>query len=176
MASPEFDPGRLSDALARVHAGAWSLPSTFAATGVHHGYRRVVLVGAGRLQPQAEPFGFVLDEFAPVLEAWLSWIDPGGFIAPHRDAGPWRDRWQVPICAAGEFHMGQTFTAVNGHAFQVTHWEPHAVVNRTGHPRIHLVVDRAVWLEHPAQPFATYPIPESMTDLVDVATGGHRDT
>lgn len=151
-----FDPARLRAALGRVPGGAWSLPSTFADTRVHHGYRRVVLVEAGRRRPEAEPFGFVLDALAPVHGAWLSWIDPGGFIRPHRDAGPWRERWQVPIQAAGDFHAVDTFTPADGVAFQVTHWERHSVTNDTDRPRIHLVVDRDVLLDRPPLPFTLF--------------------
>ena len=166
----EFDPERLHAALAAVPAGAWSLPSTFAETRVHHGYRRVVLVEAGGLRAEAAPWRFVLDKLAPVHAAWLSWIAPGGFIVPHRDAGPWRERWQVPIQAAGDFHMAQDSTPRDGVAFTVRHWEPHAVTNRTGRPRIHLVVDRDVWLEEPVEPFVVFDVPDSMSDLVSAAS------
>jgi hypothetical protein len=137
---------------------------------VHHGYRRIVLVEAGHLRPEAAPWRFVLDELAPAHTAWLSWIEPGGFIVPHRDAGPWRERWQVPIQAAGDFHAGETFTPADGGAFRVTHWREHAVTNRTGRPRIHLVVDRDVWLDEPALPFEVFAVPESMADLVSAVS------
>lgn len=163
----EFDPGHLRDALASVPAGAWSLPSTYASTRVHHGYRRVTLVDAGRRWAEAEPFDLVLQALAPVHGAWLSWIDPGGFIVPHRDAGPWRERWQVPIAAAGRFHHDtDTFAPADGVAFAVQHWRPHAVVNDTDRPRIHVVVDRDVWLPLDPLPFAVFPVPDHMTDLV----------
>lgn len=161
-----FDPERLRAALAEVPADAWSLPSAYAETRVHHGYRRVVLVSAGRPQDHAHPFGFVFDHLGPVREAWLSWIEPGGFIAPHRDAGPWRERWQVPVCAAGQWHTADVYTPTAGHAFQVEHWARHAVVNPTGFPRIHIVIDRDVWIDRPPQPFTVYPIPHDMTDMV----------
>lgn len=124
----------------------------------------------GRPRPEASLWSFVLDELAPVHEAWLSWIDPGGFIIPHRDAGPWRERWQVPILAAGEFHADETTVPIDGRAFPVTHWRPHAVTNRTDHPRIHLVLDRDVWLDEPHAPFALFPVPDDMTDLVSAAS------
>lgn len=165
----KFDPERLHAALDSVPAGAWSLPSTFAETRVHHGYRRVVLVSAGRPQPEAARWGFALDELAPVHEAWLSWIDPGGFILPHRDAGPWRQRWQVPIRAAGDWHDTETSTPRDGQAFLVTHWRQHAVTNRTDRPRVHLVVDRDAWLEEPPLPFEVFPVPDDMADLVSAA-------
>lgn len=162
----EFDLERLTAALAATPRDAWSLPSAYAETRVHHGYRRVVLVSAGQPKVYASHFDFVLDALTPVHDAWLSWIDPGGFIAPHRDAGPWRERWQVPVCAAGEWVAADTFTPVSGDAFPVEHWARHSVVNRTGQPRIHIVIDRDLWIDKPAEPFEVYPIPDDMTDMV----------
>lgn len=162
----EFDPEQLHAALAVVPEDAWSLPSTYAGTRVHHGYRRVVLVSAGQPQDHAGHFGFVFDALAPVREAWLSRIEPGGFIAPHRDAGPWRERWQVPICPAGEWHGPDRYTPFAGRAFPVEHWRRHAVLNATDVPRIHIVIDRDVWIDRPTEPFEVYPIPDDMTDLV----------
>lgn len=127
---------------------AWSLPSTFEQTQVHHGYRRVVLAHL------REPFGFVLEHFAPIYDAWLSWIDPGGFIVPHRDGGHYRERWQVPIHAAGE--LGGIHPT-DGVPFRVRQWERHSVRNDTAHPRIHLVIDRDVLLPVEPMKFETYP-------------------
>ena len=145
---PKFSPDALRHALALIPPSAWSLPSTFAVTAVHHGYRRVTL------DHLREPFAFVLAAFAPVHDAWLSWIDPGGFIVPHRDAAPWRERWQVPIATAGTFTQGGTFAPVDGVPFAVRHWEWHSVNNLSDRPRIHLVIDRDVLLDLPPLPFA----------------------
>ncbi|UGT65322.1 aspartyl/asparaginyl beta-hydroxylase domain-containing protein [Nocardia gipuzkoensis] len=161
-----FNPERLHAALAAISEDAWSLPSAYSETRVHHGYRRVVLVSARQPWDHAALFSDVLAAFAPVWEAWLSWIEPGGFIAPHRDAGPWRERWQVPIGAAGEWHGDNRFRPESGIPFVVQHWESHAVVNNTDQPRIHLVLDRDVWLDRAPEPFEVYPIPDDMTDLV----------
>lgn len=153
----EFDPVQLREALDRVNPGDWSQPSTYKATGAHHGYRRIVLVDHGRRLDAAGPWGFVLDKFDPVHTAWLSLIDSGGFIRLHRDKGPYQERWQVPIQTAGTFtHNGQTFAPTVGAAFQVRHWEPHAVDNPTTRARVHLVIDRDIWLDHPAEPFTLY--------------------
>lgn len=169
---PEFPLDQLREALAAVPVVAWSLPSSYLVTGVHHGYRRVTLVDAGRPWPIAELFDFVLEAFAPIHDAWLSWIDPGGFIVPHRDAGPWRERWQVSVIAAGEFHGAETFVPTGGHAFPVEHWNPHAVANTTEHPRVHLVLDRDVWLDRPVEPFTIYPVPAHMTGMVQRSLDG----
>jgi len=152
-----FDPAQLREVLGRVAPGAWSLPSTYEATGVHEGYRRVVLVDHGRRLAAADPWGFVLDEFAPVHTAWLSKIRAGGFIVPHRDGAPYWERWQVPIVSAGTFTQGDlTFTPADGVPFQVEHWAAHSVANPTGPDRVHLVIDRHVPLDRPAEPFTLF--------------------
>jgi hypothetical protein len=108
--------------------GLWSLPSQAELVGgVHDGYRQVTCATHGTITR----LDWLLEPFAPVWDAWLSWIEPGGWIAPHRDAGPHRERWQLPISPTGE-------------AFRVEHWAPHAVWNDTPRPRVHLVVDRDV--------------------------------
>lgn len=142
-----FDPAELRDALRRVPESAWSLPSSYRATAAHHGYRRVVLA-------HLDPFRFVLDQFEPVHDAWLSWIDPGGFIVPHRDKGPHRERWQVPVSTAGWMEQnGMRGTATDGVPFRVEQWRPHSVGNPTTNPRIHLVIDKAVIVNHDRNPF-----------------------
>lgn len=160
-----MDVAGLREALSRIPATSWSLPSHFSANGVHHGYRRVVLVNAGYTLPAAEPFQAVLDEFDPIREAWLSWIDPGGFILPHRDSAPWYERWQVPIATAGDMN-GQP--ATDGTPFQVKHHIPHHVANGTERPRVHLVIDRDVPLELPPQPFEVFheAIPDTLAELI----------
>lgn len=168
-----FDASRLVTALDGIPAEAWSLASTYADTRVHHGYRRVVLVSAGHPQPHAELFGFVWAALHPIRDAWLSWIDPGGFIVPHRDPGPWRERWQVPISAEGQWlsRYRKDFFPEAGRAFRVEHWEPHAVLNRNANPRIHLVLDRDIEIGLAPKPFETYPIPADMADFIERSTG-----
>lgn len=142
-----FEPAALRDALARVPESAWSLPSSFTATGAHHGYRRVVLA-------ELAPFRFVLDEFDPIHDAWLSSIEPGGYIVAHRDKGPHRERWQVPVSTAGWMEQnGMRSAAVDGVPFRVEQWLTHAVGNPTTRPRIHLVIDRAPIANPDPSPF-----------------------
>lgn len=153
-----FDPERLRSALDAVPSTAWSLPSSFATTGVHHGYRRAAL------DEIREPFAWVLNEFHPVCNAWLSWIDPGGYIVSHRDGAPWYERWQVPIEVAGSLaHEGAAHPAHPGVPFPVRHWLPHSVTNPTDRPRIHLVIDRDVVLDLPPLPFAVFSTEEVPT-------------
>lgn len=160
-----FDTDQLTAALTNIPNSAWSLASTYKDTDVHHGYRRVVLVSAGQLKPYADLFGFVWDAMHPVWDVTLSRLESGGFIAPHRDAAPWRERWQVPIVASGLWRGREPNRA--GHAFRVEHWEPHSVTNYGPGPRIHIVIDRDVSIERDPLPFETFPIPDDMADLVD---------
>lgn len=157
-----FDPARLVTALSQIPTEAWSSPSTYRETSVHHGYRRVPLVTASKPQPHAELFQFTWDAMRPVRDVTLSWLDPDGFIIPHRDAGPWFERWQIPIQASGD-----GLTGPPGVAFPVAHWEPHHVTNRGPGPRIHLVVDRDVHVDRDPLPFATFPVPADMADLIE---------
>lgn len=144
--------GALLAALATIAPDDWSLPSTIEGTGVHHGYRRSVVVEGGRLVRPA--WREVLVEFEPVWSAWLSMIEPGGFILPHVDGGPYRERWQIPISTAGTMNGVE---AVDGEPFRVRQWEPHRVDNPTDRPRIHLVIDRDVVLDIPTAPFRLMP-------------------
>lgn len=162
-----FDPTCLVSALHQIPAAAWSLASSYLDTGVHHGYRRVVLVSAGQRRVYSDLFGFVWDAMSPVWDVTLSRLEPGGFIIPHRDAGPWRERWQVPIVTSGEWRGADVVHPEPGVPFLAKHWQPHAVTNRGSIPRIHLVVDRGVPVDRDPLPFTTYPVPADMADLVE---------
>lgn len=130
-----YDPKRLEASLTRVE---WSKPSTIEETGVHHGYRR-------NHADIRDAFAWLLSDFEPVKEAWISHIDPGGYIRLHRDAGPHYERWQIPIQPAGTFTVdGVLIDQQPGVPFQVEHWKWHEVCNDSNCSRIHLVVDRDV--------------------------------
>lgn len=147
--APTFPADALHQALNTIPDGAWGQASTLEQSGTHHGYRVLSLIQPGRREPHADMFAFVLDEFAPVHQAWLSSLEPDGFILPHLDAGPYHERWQVPI-VAGSLNGSQ---AVAGVAFRVQHWEPHSVTNEAGHSRVHIVIDRAVIVNSASVPF-----------------------
>lgn len=167
-----FAPESLTRALAQtVAAFPFSQPSHFDATGVHHGYCQIGLVRAGHVQPAAKPWLPVLDEFEPVWEAWISWINPGGFVIPHRDAGPWRERWQIPIIAGGVLsNDDDDVHPVNGQPFQVRHWVRHSVANDSDRPRVHLVLDRDVALDVVAEGFKTFPPTPRIARLIERLT------
>lgn len=142
MITTPFDVDRLEAGLVGVK---WSKPSQLSQNGAHHGYRQ---------SKHLDGLQFVLDRFAPIHSAWLSWIDPGGFVLPHHDAGPYRERWQIPIRPAGEFlEDGERLWQVAGVPFRVRQWLPHQVTNYTTEPRVHLVLDRDVVVKTDPAPF-----------------------
>jgi len=152
---PEFDAGLLASALAALPARAWAMPVT-SEDDVNPGYQFASLVQGRNRKEAAALFDFVLVEFAPIWTAWVAMVPAGGFIGPHIDEGPYHERWHVPIVPAGTFD-GRTVEA--GVSFPVHHWEPHRVDNPTGTPRIHLVIDRDVWVDVPTAPFQRIEVP-----------------
>jgi len=141
-----FDRDRLEESLAGLlEAERLSHPAP--SEEVHKGYRRV------QLRAGNPHFGWLLDEFAPVDNAWLSWIEPHGFVRPHKDAGPHRERWQVPIRPSGVFNIGgEPVEQRIGRPFQVSHWLSHWIeVGDT--PRVHVVLDRDVFVSDVRTPF-----------------------
>lgn len=111
-----------------------------------------MVVSGGRVVlPQ---FSDLLAEFQPVREAWLSWIDPGGFVVEHVDGGPHYERWQVPFTEAGTLYEdGVAVAHVPGVPFVVHHDRWHAVRNDDDTPRISLVIDRDVLVSADRTPF-----------------------
>lgn len=141
-----LDPERLA---ASLPADGWSEPSPFRVTEVHHLYRRSTRV---------EGLGWALAQFAPVRKAFVSSIAPGGFIRPHVDPGKppgYYERWLLTVHPAGwNEQNGQRITPEAGEAFQLRHWEPHAVVVPADEPgpRVVVVIDRDVVAHPPGDP------------------------
>lgn len=141
--------------LTQIVAGVeWSEPSTFDQTEVHHGYRR----NKGHLPALYDEWG--------TQDLWLSWIDPGGYILPHRDAGPYRRRIQIPIRPSGYMWTEADGWTHHTSRFEVPHWGPHAVVNPGPGPRVHLVVDLPETVNDSHWPFETYGWPIGAPDDV----------
>lgn len=140
----------------------WSAASSIADTGVHHGYRRITVVLAGRLA--VPEFADILAPFAPVHGAWLSALEPGGFIAEHIDAGPYRERWQVPFTADGCLSQcGVDVDHEVGVPFRVHHHDWHSVRNDSDQRRVSLVIDRDVLLPISSAPLQVRPITRETT-------------
>lgn len=156
-----YDVDRLLDVAENLPPEAWSAPSRYADTGVHHGYSRALLNGALR-----ELLAFVLDDFAPLHQASLTRLAPGGFMAPHRDAPPWRERWQVPI-AGGVWGDGTVRRP--GVPHRVEQFHAHSVWNPAPTPRLTLLIDVDRLLDLPPAPFALFPIPDEYAALVAAA-------
>jgi len=97
----------------------------------------------------------------PFEVAFWAKVAPGGFIAPHIDAGPWWERWHFPVEAGGWFWEESKGHFQPAQPFTVRHWEPHAVYNNSDLSRIHFIVDRAV---HP--PDAPLEGPLVITEMI----------
>ena len=125
---------------------AWSQPSTYSeGTGVHHGYSTApadvpnpteITYYAGRDDSDA----------APADKAWYAKLEPGGFIVPHVDQGPWVERWHYPISGAGYvwqdwYDADVSVRALPRNPYRMNHHKPHAVWNPYGEPRIILIVE-----------------------------------
>jgi hypothetical protein len=140
----------LGEVLAAV--GPLSNPSTFADNGVHEGYRRAVVINGGAWY--VPELAAILEPLQPIRECWVSWIDPGGFIVEHHDAGPYFERWQIPLTEAGTLHQdGVPVAHEVGVAFRVHQYRWHSVSNDTDEPRVSLVIDRDIPAGVPSQPF-----------------------
>lgn len=111
---------------------AWSQPSTYSATGVHHGYR----TAPGTIDDLADMVGLV-----GVVKVWFGMLEPGGFIVPHIDASPWYRRWHYPLEPAGYVLQGDTVTESPSDPFEIFHYQPHAVWNPTDKRRVHMLVE-----------------------------------
>lgn len=142
----------MTDALLASVEHLWSLPSRFAETGAHHGYRQITVALAGRIE--RPEFADILEQFQPIRGAWLSLIEPGGYIVEHIDAGPYYERWQLPLTTAGcLIQNGQPVRHEPGVPFRVRQFDWHSVCNPDPTPRISLVIDRDIALPVPTGPF-----------------------
>ncbi len=111
----------------------WTEPTDYATHRIAHG-RSTATIDQDLLEG-------LVDE--PIHSGWWARIMPGGFIVPHCDVPPYRQRWHFPVQPAGFFwEDGETREPTE--PFIVRHWLPHAVWNPTNAPRIHLMVEREV--------------------------------
>ncbi len=87
---------------------------------------------------------------ALIVKAWYAKLDPGGFIVPHVDEGPWMERWHYPISGQGSVWQDwnddgtlRHMVSVDGlfGPYRMNHHKPHAVWNPYDEPRIILIVE-----------------------------------
>ncbi len=130
----------------------WSKPSTYSeGTGVHHGYSTAPAPQEALPYPD-RPYphdgsGQPGYRLIRVAKFWYAKLDPGGFIVPHIDQGPWRERWHYPI--SGQGHVWQAWDdgidrrtrLATFELYRMNHHKPHAVWNTFDYPRIILIVE-----------------------------------
>ncbi len=150
-------------------APVYSQPSVYggAAGRVHHGYSTAPtdLIDAARHMT-----GFHL---LPA-EAWYAKLDPRGFIVPHVDQGPWRERWHYPISGVGEVWQ-QWDDSDEPYAssvrydtpYRMNHHQPHAVWNPTDEPRIVLIVEFDNPVEQPTTDLIISPMIPEVQEMID---------
>lgn len=116
----------------------WTKPAVYGQHRVAH------LRSTARIIDRPKVAAWIADYLDPPYHNfWFAKIDPGGFVAPHIDTGPYMQRWHFPVKPAGFFWQdGETWEM--DRAFMVKHWLPHAVWNPTDRPRIHLMVERDI--------------------------------
>jgi len=109
-------------------------PSTYSVNGVHHGYRTATAAPQDTDHPDA-------------IKVWWGCLDPGGFIVPHIDAGPYHRRWHYPTEPGGYVWNNGVTVESPTEPFEITHWEPHAVWNPGPTRRVHLIVETSEKVE-----------------------------
>ena len=122
---------KLEKALKKVQ---WGKPTVYSEHGISHGRALAKADNAIAYAAGLEP---------PIHIAFWARIDPGGFIVPHIDAGPYWERWHFPVEPSGGFWEDGEYSSPE-EPFIVRHWLPHAVFNDGPGVRTHLIVDRAV--------------------------------
>ena len=147
----------------------WSLPSTYTTgTGVHHGYATAKATSLQVLSVVGPNGGI------PV-KGWYARLDPGGFILPHTDQGPWVERWHYPVSGRGyvwaEWDDGKRHITLRYYdQYRMNHHKPHAVWNPYAEPRVVLIVEYDNAIDEPYRDLEVFdPLPE-MVDLVQNAT------
>ncbi len=151
----------------------WSLPSTLEATSVHHGY--ATAKAPQEALPYPDQGGLPGYRLARVAKLWYAKLDPGGFILPHTDQGPWVERWHYPISGRGyvwgEWEGRKSYITLRYYdPYRMNHHRPHAVWNPYDEPRVILIVEYDNPIDESTRDLEVFdPLPE-MADLVQNAT------
>ncbi len=144
-----------------LETARWTPPTDYATHKIAHG-RSTAVIDQTLLKG-------LLEE--PIHSGWWARLMPGGFVVPHCDVAPFRERWHLPVQPAGFFWEDGT-TIEPTEPFIVHHWLPHAVWNPTDRPRIHLMVERDILSYEGSGEALTYErmLPEIQT-LVETLPG-----
>ncbi len=149
--------------LAPVYSGASVYDGP--AGRVHHGYSTapVDLSDIGHIAAGGEIQG-----------AWYAKLDPRGFIVPHVDQGPWRERWHHPISGIGEVWQQwddsdrpYTSSVRYDTPYRMNHHQPHAVWNPHDEPRIVLIVEYDNPVDQPTTDLIIAPMIPEVQELID---------
>jgi hypothetical protein len=129
-----------------------SEPSRLVDNGVHDGYRQAIVITGG--VTRRHDWDDLIAPLAPIRECWISWLEPGGYILEHHDAGPYWERWQIPLTEAGQLIQdGEPVAHEVGVPFQVYQDRWHSVRNASDTSRVSLVIDRDIPSGAPSAPF-----------------------
>ena len=152
---------------------AFSQPSVYdgPAGRVHHGYSTApAAVDAVPVLLSAEP-----------VASWYAKLEPGGFIVPHVDQGPWRERWHYPISGVGWVWQSWEDESIprvgrpvlpDGAAapYRMNHHRPHAVWNPwTNRPdyRVVLIVEFDNPVDQPTTDLIIAPMIPQVQEMID---------
>lgn len=153
---------------------AYSQPSVYdgPAGCVHHGY------STAKADPLASPNN-ILASGAEPINAWYAKLEPGGFIVPHIDQGPWRERWHYPISGQGyvwqewgvdQWRRGIASVVMPTDPYQMNHHRPHAVWNpltNLPEPRVILIVEFDNPVDQPTTDLIICPMIPQVQEMID---------
>ena len=148
---------------------AFSIPSTFD-TGRGNGNGNVVHHGYSTAKADLFDVTRRWDQTDDAVKAWWTRLDPGGFIVPHIDQGPWQERWHFPSSGAGYIWQesdedGALYPRHSSYA--VKHWQPHAVWNPFDEPRVILIVEYDLPIDHPSSDLVICDMIPAVQELID---------
>ena len=148
-------------------APAYSQPSVYdgPAGRVHHGYSTA----------KADEITVPLDLSKPLRSAWYAKLDPGGFIVPHVDQGPWIERWHYPISGKGYVWQYEDVPKVGSvglirrasEPYRMNHHRPHAVWNPDDDPRVVLIVEFDNPVDQPTTDLIICPMIPQIQEMID---------
>jgi len=159
----------------------WSQPSIYSeGTGVHHGYSTKKAE-----PPNPSEITYYTGNAVHGKNAWYAKLDPGGFIVPHVDQGPWMERWHYPISGTGYVWQrwiedrfivedGLTVVALPSKPYRMVHYQPHAVWNPFDEPRVVLIVEYDNPIDQPTTDLIICDMIPEVQTMVDAISADTR--